>query len=87
MPATIEHADWYVPDICYLTAGDTEKALESIETQLSHNHLGDWHWLHRMPMYDLIRHEPRYQAAWSERERRLAEQREAIAVMETEAGP
>jgi hypothetical protein len=57
----------------------------SIETQLTHNHLIDWDIVHQMPMYDQNRHEPRYQAAWAERERRIAVQREAID-LEREAG-
>lgn len=85
LPLVTEHHDQLFPDLCYLTAGDTEKALLSIETQLAHNHLKDWYIVHPMPMYDLIRHEPRYQAAWAERERRIAVQREAID-LEREAG-
>jgi len=85
LPLVTEHPDQLFPDVCYLTAGDTEKALLSIETQLAHNHLTDWNIAHQMPMYDQIRHEPRYQAAWAERERRIAVQREAID-LEREAG-
>ncbi len=85
LPLVTEHHDQLFPDICYLTAGDTEKALLSIETQLAHNHLKDWYIVHPMPMYDLIRHEPRYQAAWVEHEQRIAVQREAID-LEREAG-
>jgi len=81
LPLVFEHSDWDFPEVCYLTAGDTEKALLSIETQLAHNHLLDWHRVHAMPMYDLIRHEPRYQAAWAERERRISVQRENIEKM------
>lgn len=84
LPAITEHTDLYLPEICYLTNGDTEKALQIIETQLAHNHLYDWELNHLLPMYDLIRHEPRYQAALAERERRIAIQREAIAKMSTE---
>jgi TolB-like protein/lipoprotein NlpI len=73
-----EHADWSGRDMCYLTAGDTEKALQTIETYLSHNHLRNWKGYHQLPMFDLIRHEPRYQAALAERNRRVAEQREAM---------
>jgi tetratricopeptide (TPR) repeat protein len=81
LPLAVEHSDWDFPEVCYLTAGDTEKALLSIETQLAHNHLLDWYRIHPMPMYDQIRHEPRYQAAWAERERRISVQRENIEKM------
>jgi hypothetical protein len=76
-----EHPDQRFPEICYLTVGDTEKALLSIETQLAHNHLSDWYIVHQMPMYDQIRHEPRYQAVLAERERRISVQRENIEKM------
>ena len=78
LAAVNEHVDSFTPELCYLTAGDTEKALASIETQLAHNHLYHWPVSHRMPMYDLIRDEPRYQAALQERERIVAAQRESL---------
>jgi len=84
LPVLTEHTDLYGPEACYLTDGDTERALQTIETQLAHNHLYDWELNHMLPMYDQIRHEPRYQAALAERERRIAIQREAIAEMSTE---
>lgn len=87
LPLAVEHSDWDFPEVCYLTAGDTEKALLSIETQLSHNHLYAWHFVHVLPMYDQIRHEPRYQAAWAERERRLSVQRENIEKMAADQMP
>jgi TolB-like protein len=82
LPAAIEHADRFVPDICYLMAGDTEKALASLETQLSHGHIASWRYDHRLPLYELIRHEPRYQAMVEERDRRIAEQRQLIGAPE-----
>ena len=82
LPAAIEHADRYTPDICHLTAGDTEKALASLETQLAHGHFESWLVDHQMPMYALIEHEPRYRELLAERERRVAEQRELIDAME-----
>jgi TolB-like protein/DNA-binding winged helix-turn-helix (wHTH) protein/Tfp pilus assembly protein PilF len=84
LPLAVEHSDWDFPEVCYLAAGDTEKALLSIETQLSHNHLYAWHFVHVLPMYDQIRHEPRYQAAWAEYKRRIGVQRENIEKMATD---
>ena len=86
LSAVYEHVDLERPELCYLTAGDTEKALESIETQIAHNHLYGWRTSHRLPMYELIRHEPRYQAALAERERRIAAQKAAIDQQHLEAG-
>jgi len=87
LPAAIEHSDRQSPELCYLTTGETEKALQSIETQLSHNHLWGWDIAHQLPMYDLIRFDPRYQAVMAKRERRIAVMREAIAGIDAEAGP
>jgi len=87
LPIAVEHSDWDHPEVCYLMAGDTEKALLSIETQLSHNHLYAWNAVHRLPMYDQIRHEPRFQAASAERERRISVQRENIEKMAAETQP
>jgi len=87
LPLVTEHPDQPFPETCYLTAGDTEEALLSIETQLAHNHLIDWYIVHQMPMYDQIRHEPRYQAAWAERERRISVQRENVEKMAADTQP
>ena len=81
LPAAIEHADRYAPDACHLVAGDTEKALASLETQLAHGHFQSWQFDHQMPMYRLIEHEPRYHDLLAERDRRIAEQRELIENM------
>ncbi len=87
LPLVTDHPDQFFPDMCYLTAGDTEKALLSIETQLAHNHLNDWYLYHQLPMYDLIRNEPRYQAARAERERRISVQRENVEKMAADQVP
>jgi TolB-like protein len=86
LPAVIEHADLWQPDICYLAAGDKEKALTSIETQLSHNHLANWPYIHDLPIYDEIRFNPRYQAVVEEYQRRVGLQREAIEAARQETG-
>jgi len=78
LPSAVEHSDWDHSEVCYLTAGDTEKALLSIETELSHNHLYAWKPAHQLPMFDQIRHEPRFLATSAEFERRIRVQRENI---------
>ena len=85
LPSVVEHTDTWHPEICYLVAGDTEKALDMIETQLNHNHLDGWWWLHDLPMYEAIRFDPRYRVAFEEYESRIALQREAIEAAGTEA--
>ena len=84
LPTMTKSPDIYQPELCYLTAGDTDKALQSIETQLANNQVYDWYLNHQLPMYDLIRHEPRYQAALEERKRRMKIQRETVRQMESE---
>jgi len=87
LPAALEHADIWMPDICYLISGDNEKALNSIETQLEHNHLYRRDLIYRFPMYDQIRDEPRFRAVVEERERRIAIQREKVAQMNAKQSP
>ena len=87
LPAARQHADAWSPEICYLTSGDTEKALDSIEMQLDHGHLYQQDLIFRMPMYNQIRDEPRFQAVVEERERRIAIQREAVAKMDAVSPP
>jgi hypothetical protein len=71
LPAAVEHPDLYTPDLCFLAEGRVEDALASIEEQLAHRHLAGWALYHRLPPYDAIRHEPRYQAALVERKQIL----------------
>jgi TolB-like protein/Tfp pilus assembly protein PilF len=81
LPDAGGHVDRYDPEICYLAAGETDKALDSLETQLEHGHIFGWNGFLRSPVYDPIRHEPRLQAMLEERERLIAIQREAIEEM------
>ena len=74
-----EHRYVNQPEICYLTAGDVDRALLAVETQVVHGHLYDWHIHHRLPMFEKILDEPRYKAALQERDRRMQSQREIIA--------
>jgi tetratricopeptide (TPR) repeat protein len=82
----LEDTDAWNPQFCQLMAGESELALDTIEAQLSHGHLVWWPVFDRLPLYEAIRFEPRYQAALAERERRLAQQREVIAHMSPGAG-
>ncbi len=78
LSATHEHVDMFLTDVCYLAAGDTEKAITSITTQVEHGHLFLLDQAHAMPMYDPIREDPRYLAAMAEREQIILEQRSAL---------
>jgi len=83
----MEHSERYRIEMCYLAAGQTEKAMEVVETLLAHNHLHWWNTYHQLPMYEAIRFEPRYREINEEAQRRLAGQRETVARMMSEAGP
>ena len=78
LPGLIEKLEALPLQHCYLVAGDTQKALTHIESQLDKNLLTRWKQRDRLPMYEQIRFEPRYQAAMAERDRRVAVQREAV---------
>jgi hypothetical protein len=82
LPAWRDHVDRYNRDACYLAAGEPEQAIESIELQLAHGHIARWDEHHRLPLYDAIREDPRYQAAWAERERIVQEERRLAGLIE-----
>ena len=82
LPSVFEHADNWGVDMCYLTAGDTEKAYTVLETMIDHNHLGFYREWTRMPMYEVIRHEQRFQDLLAEHDRLIAEQRELVRQMD-----
>lgn len=86
LPAAVEHADRYQPDACYLVAGETGKALATMEQQLAHGHFVTWIYDHKMPMYRQLQDEPRYHALIEERDRKIEYQRELIAHMAADPG-
>lgn len=75
LPASRDHVDRYRPDVCHLAIGEPEQAIASIESQVSHRHIALWDQWHRLPLYEAIREDPRYQAAREQRERLLTEER------------
>lgn len=87
LPSFIEHPDNWMPDICYLASGETEKALHSVETQFAHGHLDMRALAYRTPIYDSIRNEPRFLAVLEKRRQLIANQRAAIAQMNSTASP
>ena len=78
LPAVTEHADRFDTEVCYLANGDTEKALDSLQTQLDHGHILGWEGWMRSPIYDPIRHEPRFLEMQEQYDRKIAVQREAV---------
>ncbi|MDX1459734.1 MAG: tetratricopeptide repeat protein [Xanthomonadales bacterium] len=86
LPAAVEHADRWSPEICYLANGDTEKALVAMETQMEHGHVFGWIRQTNSPIYDPIRLDPRFLAMRQEYDRLMAEQRELIEAGGVEPG-
>jgi TolB-like protein len=87
LPAAIEHADRYSPEICHLANGDRDKALASLESAIAHGHHFSWGGRKHAPIYDPIRLDPRFLALNEERDRRIAIQRELAETGDVEAGP
>ena len=85
LPRFVRHADRYWIDACYLAVGETEKAMRSIDTRISHEHFGGWLWARKLSIYEPLWGDPRFEAAMQTVEDAMAVQRANLAQMETAA--
>ncbi len=85
LPRYVDHADRYSVAACYMVLGDKHKALSAIETRVSHGHWVQWWFMRRMPLYEPLWGEPRFEAAMQKIEDDLVVQRAKLAQMETAA--
>lgn len=86
LPQYIDHADRFGYAGCYLARGDIEQSLRAFETQVAHGHISGW-WLQtRMPWFEPLRGEPRFEAALQQIRDRVALQRENLARIDAKAG-
>jgi len=85
LPAAVEHPERFNPDVCYLAAGQPDKALDVMATQVADGQIYSWARWHRMPVYDPVRLDPRYLDLLEQRTRLIETQRQAIAKMDAEA--
>jgi hypothetical protein len=79
----IEHTDRRRIELCYLAIGDQDKALAAIETRAAHGHNAQWWFMHKVPRYELLWGEPRFEAVLQKIRDDLVNQRANLARMET----
>ena len=85
LPRYVEHADRYSIEACYMALGDSDRALSAIEARVSHGHWGQWWFLRKMPLYEPLWGDPRFEAAMQTIEDGLVVQRANLARNETAA--
>jgi len=85
LPRYVEHADRYSVEACYMALGETDRALSAIETRVSHGHWGQWWFIRKMPLYEPLWGDPRFEATMQVIEDGIAVQRARLARTETAA--
>ena len=60
LPAGIRDRERFDAGVCYVLAGDNEKALDALEAQFAANLYGDWRWTLQLPLFDPLRDHPRF---------------------------
>ncbi len=64
----------YSWSLCYMLAGEHDKALDVLEIELDNHLTGNWAWYLRTPPFDAVRENPRFVAMRAKFERHMAEQ-------------
>jgi len=85
LPRYVRHADRYWIDVCYLATGQPDKALAAIEERLDDRHYDGWFWLRKLPVYEPLWGDPRFEAAMQKVQDEMAVQRANLAQSETAA--
>ena len=83
LPAYVDHADAY-DQACYAVVGDFEKALQSLERNLEHGHIGGWWFWSQLPQMEPLRGDPRFEAIMLAIREKVAAQRANLASMDDE---
>jgi TolB-like protein/tetratricopeptide (TPR) repeat protein len=83
LPAYVDHADAYNQG-CYAVAGDIEKALQSLQLNLEHGHIGGWWFWSQLPQMEPLRGDPRFEAIMLAIREKVAAQRANLAGMDDE---
>lgn len=84
LPNYVDHAPMYDQG-CYVVAGDVDKALEVLELNVAHGHVGGWWFWSQLPQMELLRGEPRFEALLQTVRKNGAAMRANLASMDNEA--
>ncbi len=87
LPRYVQHADRYSIDACYMALGETDKALAAIETRVSHGHWAQWWFWRKMPVYEPLWGDPRFEAAMQRIQDEIAIQRASLERTDTAMHP
>ena len=74
LPDAVRHRERLEQGLCYLLAGDNEKALDAIERKMASHSVWDWRWFRQLPTYDTLRDDPRFVRLNDKYDRHMSEQ-------------
>jgi TolB-like protein len=80
----VEDEDRIVPSECWLNRGDFDLAIDALESAVAHKHYSFWWLWIKLPAWDPVRADPRFQAAVQAIEAEVSAQRRLIAEMNLE---
>jgi TolB-like protein/Tfp pilus assembly protein PilF len=87
LPRLTQHTDQeYQQGVCYLVAGDYEKALDFFDRRATHGHFTDWWEIQSINLWDGRRDDPRFIALGQKTKALIAEQRELLQIVEESPG-
>jgi len=82
MPQYTEDPSSFNGALCYAALGHKDRAVAALEARFAHGHFDDWLLFRRLPMFEPLLGDPRFEATMQQAEQYIAQQRDEVMRMD-----